>query len=221
MMSAAPKLSELFAARHDAKAQVSHPYDVTLILIALALMSIGIIIVTSASMPVADRLHDNPFYFAIRHGIYIVGAIVAAMVVLQLPMQFWRMSNPYLLLAAIGLLVAVLLIGRTVNGSTRWLAIGPITIQAAEPAKLFFFAYLAGYLVRRYEEVTENLKGFIKPLVVVFCAGYVATAATRLRYCGGYVCYYHWPFVFGRCALVAILCARLRGCVGRSCAYRI
>lgn len=138
MMSAAPKLSELFAARHDAKAQVSHPYDVTLILIALALMSIGIIIVTSASMPVADRLHDNPFYFAIRHGIYIVGAIVAAMVVLQLPMQFWRMSNPYLLLAAIGLLVAVLLIGRTVNGSTRWLAIGPITIQAAEPAKLVF-----------------------------------------------------------------------------------
>ena len=119
-------------------------------------------------MPVADRLHDNPFYFAIRHGIYIVGAIVAAMVVLNLPMQFWRMTNPYLLLAAIALLLAVLVVGRTVNGSTRWLAIGPITIQAAEPAKLFFFAYLAGYLVRRYEEVTENLKGFIKPLVVFF-----------------------------------------------------
>jgi len=119
-------------------------------------------------MPVADRLHDNPFYFAIRHGIYIVCALVAAMVVLELPMQFWRTANPYLLLAAIGLLVTVLLIGRTVNGSTRWLAIGPITIQAAEPAKLFFFAYLAGYLVRRYEEVTENLKGFIKPLGVFF-----------------------------------------------------
>ena len=168
MMATTTKLSELFSARHDGPSQPSAPYDVTLILIALALMSIGVIIVTSASMPVADRLHDNPFYFAIRHGIYIVAAIVAAMVVLQLPMQFWRMTNPYLLLAAIGLLVAVLLIGRTVNGSTRWLAIGPITIQAAEPAKLFFFAYLAGYLVRRYEEVTENLKGFIKPLVVFF-----------------------------------------------------
>lgn len=168
MMTATTKLSELFSARHDTATQPSAPYDVTLILIALALMSIGVIIVTSASMPVADRLHDNPFYFAIRHGIYIVAAVVAAMVVLQLPMQFWRMTNPYLLLAAIGLLVAVLLIGRTVNGSTRWLAIGPITVQAAEPAKLFFFAYLAGYLVRRYEEVTENLKGFIKPLVVFF-----------------------------------------------------
>jgi cell division protein FtsW len=55
-----------------------------------------------------------------------------------------------------------------VNGATRWLAIGPITIQVAEIAKLFFFCYLAGYLVRRYEEVTENLKGFIKPLIVFF-----------------------------------------------------
>ena len=41
-------------------------------------------------------------------------------------------------------------------------------LQAAEPAKLFFFCYLAGYLVRRYEQVTENLKGFIKPLIVFF-----------------------------------------------------
>jgi cell division protein FtsW len=69
---------------------------------------------------------------------------------------------------AIALLVAVLLVGRNVNGRTRWLALGPITIQAAEPAKLFLFTYLAGYLVRRYEEVTENLKGFVKPLVVFF-----------------------------------------------------
>jgi cell division protein FtsW len=41
-------------------------------------------------------------------------------------------------------------------------------VQAAEPAKLFFFCYLAGYLVRRYEEVTENIKGFLKPLGIFF-----------------------------------------------------
>ena len=57
---------------------------------------------------------------------------------------------------------------KTVNGSTRWLTIGPIGLQAAEPAKLFFFCYLAGYLVRRYDEVTEHLKGFVKPLIVFF-----------------------------------------------------
>ncbi len=162
------QLASLFSARHDEPAHSEPVFDGGIVLVAFALMAIGLIIVCSASMPIADRLHDNPFYFAIRHGIYLIGAIIAAMVVVQLPMQFWRVANPYMLLLAIGLLVAVLLIGRSVNGSTRWLALGPITIQAAEPAKLFFFCYLAGYLVRRYDEVTENLKGFIKPLVVFF-----------------------------------------------------
>ena len=52
MMAASTKLSALFAAKHDGQPSATHPYDVTLILIALALMSIGVVIVTSASMPV-------------------------------------------------------------------------------------------------------------------------------------------------------------------------
>ena len=165
-------LRQLFVSRHDktsppVKADIQ-PYDHTLILLAIALLSIGLIVVTSASMPVAERLFDNPFHFAIRHGIYIMLAIFAAMTVMQIPMRWWRMSHVWLLLLAIVLLIAVLAVGRSVNGSSRWLVIGPITIQAAEPAKLFFFCYLSGYLVRRYEEVTDHIKGFIKPLVVFF-----------------------------------------------------
>ncbi|WP_082633312.1 cell division protein FtsW [Lacimicrobium alkaliphilum] len=159
-------LQRLFQLRHSARGM--RPYDLGLLLIALALMSIGLMVVTSASMPTAARLFDNPFHFAIRHGIYLVLAVIAALVTLQIPMRWWQASNVYLLLLSLLLLVAVLVAGRTVNGATRWLAIGPLTIQAAEPAKLFFFCYLAGYLVRRYEEVTENLKGFIKPLAVLF-----------------------------------------------------
>ncbi|MFT4937360.1 MAG: cell division protein FtsW [Paraglaciecola sp.] len=161
-------LVKMFSQRHDMKTESSSPYDVNLILFALALMSIGLVIVTSASMPVAARLFSTPFHFAIRHGIYIILAITTALIVMQIPMRWWRVSNTWLLLLAIVLLVAVLVVGRNVNGSTRWLVLGPITVQAAEPAKLFFFCYLAGYLVRRYEEVTDNIKGFIKPLVVFF-----------------------------------------------------
>ena len=167
-VNTASPLKELFAQRHDDKKTTNLPFDVNLLLLALALLTIGLIVVTSASMPIASRLHDEPFHFAIRHVIYMGMALTAACVVMQIPMHWWRVSNPWLLLSAIFLLIAVLLVGRTVNGSTRWLAVGPITIQAAEPAKLFFFCYLAGYMVRRYEEVTENLKGFIKPLVVFF-----------------------------------------------------
>lgn len=160
-------LPDLFAWRHDRNGP-QRPYDVGLLMAALALMAIGLVMVTSASMPVAERLFDNPFHFAIRHAIYLIIASMAALVTLMIPMNWWQKTNGYLLFFAIGLLLLVLVAGRTVNGSTRWLVMGPITLQAAEPAKLFFFCYLAGYMVRRYGEVTENLKGFIKPLIVFF-----------------------------------------------------
>ena len=165
-------LRQLFVSKHDntsapIKADIQ-PYDHSLVLLAIALLSIGLVVVTSASMPVADRLFGNPFHFAIRHGIYVVLAMFTALIVMQIPMRWWRKSNVWLLLLAVVLLISVLVLGRSVNGSTRWLVVGPITIQAAEPAKLFFFCYLAGYLVRRYEEVTDNIKGFIKPLLVFF-----------------------------------------------------
>lgn len=161
-------LRRMFAQRFDGDSAANLPFDVNLILLSLALMAIGLVIVTSASMPVAEQMKGAPFYFAIRHSIYLCLAVVAAFIVMQIPMQWWRKSNPWLLLSAVVLLILVLFIGKTVNGSRRWLSLGPITIQVAEIAKLFFFCYLAGYLVRRYEEVTENLKGFIKPLIVFF-----------------------------------------------------
>ncbi|NTS76588.1 cell division protein FtsW [Catenovulum sp. SM1970] len=143
-------------------------YDRTLVILCGCLLVIGLLMVVSASMPVASKLYDNPLHFAIRHIFYIVLSGIVITVAVQVPMQWWKDKNPYLLLLAFALLVLVLLIGKTVNGSTRWLALGPINIQAAEPAKLFFFCYLAGYLVRKEQEVKENIKGFIKPLAVFF-----------------------------------------------------
>lgn len=167
LAAATTRLTELFNARHGQGGQ-QRAYDLSLVLVSLALMSIGLVVVTSASMPVAEREYANPFYFSSRHMIYLVAALIAGAGVLAVPMRFWRVTNPYLLILAIVLLVAVLVVGRSINGSTRWIVLGPLTLQPAEPAKLFFFTYLAGYLVRRYDEVTENIKGFIKPLAVLF-----------------------------------------------------
>jgi cell division protein FtsW len=127
---------------------------------------IGLIMVASSSMPIAERIFDNPFHFIVRHMIYIILSLGVAGLTLQIPMHRWHEYSSKLLLMGIVLLVIVLVVGRNVNGSTRWIAIGPITIQAAEPAKLFFFCYLSAYLVRRRDEVMENVKGFAKPLVV-------------------------------------------------------
>jgi cell division protein FtsW len=88
------------------------------------------------------------------------------LVVLFFKMQWWQRFNMQLLLVAVVLLIAVLLVGSTVNGSRRWLSVGIFNLQAAEVAKLFFFSFLAGYLVRQHEQLRENVIGFAKPLVV-------------------------------------------------------
>jgi len=141
-------------------------FDRTYIILAFAMYVIGLIMVASSSMPVADRLFGNPFHFIIRHAIYIGLSLIIASIIMQVPLATWHKHSTHLLIFGIVLLVTVLVIGRTVNGSQRWIVLGPITIQAAEPAKLFFFCYLSAYLVRRRDEVMENVKGFIKPLVV-------------------------------------------------------
>ncbi|PKI13076.1 cell division protein FtsW [Colwellia sp. 12G3] len=144
----------------------TNAFDRSFIVLGLTMYMVGLVMVASSSIPVAERLFNNPFHFVIRHGIYIGLSLAIAGVALQIPMSWWHKNSSYLLGFAIVLLVTVLLIGRSVNGSTRWIVLGPITLQAAEPAKLFFFCYLSAYLVRRREQVMENLKGFIKPLIV-------------------------------------------------------
>lgn len=142
-------------------------YDRQLLVIMLILAAIGIVMVTSASIPVGERLTGNPFYFIIRHSIYLVASLTVAAVVLVLPMSRWESVSGWLCLAAIAMLIAVLLVGHTVNAATRWIRIGPITLQVAEFAKLFFFVFLASYLHRRHDEVRKNLKGFFKALILL------------------------------------------------------
>ncbi|TWX66210.1 cell division protein FtsW [Colwellia sp. C1TZA3] len=141
-------------------------FDRSYIMLAFSMYIIGLIMVASSSMPIAERLFADPFHFIIRHMIYIILSLVIAAFTLQIPMHRWHQYSSNLLLVAITLLVTVLIVGRNVNGATRWLSLGPITIQAAEPAKLFFFCYLSAYLVRRHNEVMASIKGFAKPLMV-------------------------------------------------------
>ena len=141
-------------------------YDRTLFILTLALMCFGWVMVTSASMPVAEKLYGNEYYISIKHAVFIVISLVAITTVILFKMEWWQKYNMQLLLVAAVLLVLVLLVGNTVNGSRRWLSLGVFNLQAAEVAKLFFFAFLSGYLVRQHEQLLENVKGFAKPLVV-------------------------------------------------------
>jgi len=161
-------ISDFLAPKTVVNGTVQASFDRSYLVLVVTMYLIGLVMVASASMPMAERVFHDPFHFVTRHFIYIVLSILISAIALQIPMSWWQKSSSTLLMISIALLVSVLVIGHTVNGAKRWISLGPITIQAAEPAKLFFFCYLSAYLVRRREEVQENFKGFLKPLIVFF-----------------------------------------------------
>ena len=115
----------------------------TLIFCVLALLCIGSIMVASASMPYADRLHENPFHYVIRHGISIIVAAVAALLAYRVPLEMWFKNAFSIWIATILLLGAVLVVGTEVNGSTRWIRVAGFTLQATEVAKVAMAIFTA------------------------------------------------------------------------------
>ncbi|MEZ5524626.1 MAG: putative lipid II flippase FtsW [Pseudomonadales bacterium] len=143
--------------------------DWRLIMIAGALLLIGVVVVASASMEVANAKHNNPFYHVIRHLVFLAIALVIGSFSFLLSTQSWNRLGWLLLAAAFALLILVIMpgVGREVNGSMRWIRIGPINVQTSELAKLFMVVYLAGYLARRLKEVRVQWSGFLKPMMVL------------------------------------------------------
>lgn len=143
--------------------------DFPLLAGCLALLGLGLVMVTSASSEVASALSGNPLYHSIRHLIYLAIGGAACIITLQVPMAFWQRHGARLMLLAFVLLIMVLLpgIGREVNGAKRWIGFGLFNLQPSELAKLFTVMFIAGYLVRRQDEVRSKLTGFIKPMLVL------------------------------------------------------
>jgi cell division protein FtsW len=144
--------------------------DVWILAPSLALLVIGYIAITSASVEYAAVNYGDPFHHSSRHLMYMVLALATASLVLLVPTQFWVSTGWIWLFVGLVLLALVLIpgVGLKVNGSRRWLALGPLTLQASEFAKLFLVIYLAGYLQRREEQVRREWQGFVKPMAVIF-----------------------------------------------------
>jgi len=146
--------------------------DPVLIGVAATLLLLGLVMVTSASVSLAGRDGGDPFYFLERQLLFaLVGAGVAALL-LRVPTELWERLGFPLLVLGLALLVLVLLpgLGASVNGSRRWLRLGPLNFQASEAARVCLLFYLCGYLVRREAEVRSTILGFLKPLGVLAVA---------------------------------------------------
>jgi cell division protein FtsW len=150
-------------------ASQSYRADPVLLATACGLVCIGLIAIASASIEYSDWHFDNPWHHTLRHGFYLLVAFAAAMVAYRIPLELWQRTSGLWLLLAFVLLLLVLVpgIGRNVNGSQRWLPMGPLTLQPSEFMKFALVLYLAGFLVRHTEAVKTHWHGLAKPVMVL------------------------------------------------------
>lgn len=146
-------------------------YDRTLMWLFIILLMIGFVMVASASIPVSTRLYNDPFHFAVRDALYVVAALCACAFFVQIPSKSWEKFNVWLFVGALILLAFTLFIGKNVNGSTRWIPIGPINFQPAELAKLAIICYFASFYVRKFDEMRTKRLSFGRPFLILLLFG--------------------------------------------------
>ncbi len=190
-------------------------YDRGLLALMFSLMGIGLMMVASAS--IKEGPGGDMFYFTKRHLIFLILCLMIGVGTLYLPVDRWKKWSGQLLVGALGLLFAVLAVGRTVNGAKRWIGFGFFNIQPAELAKLALIVFIASYLVRRSDEVRGHFIGFLKPLGVVFLLAIMLLAQPDL---GSvvvlFVCTFGLLFIGGAKLIqfIAIIVAGISALVG-------
>lgn len=153
----------------DAVARIRASTDPLFAGAVICLVVTGAVMLSSASVSVAERNTGDPLYYFFHHlGALGIGAL-GAWAALVIPTETWHRLHWALLLGAVALLSLVLVpsVGTTVNGASRWVEIGPVSLQASEPARLALIMYLASYAVRHHDELAGAFVGLLKPMLIV------------------------------------------------------
>jgi cell division protein FtsW len=142
--------------------------DPWLLLPALMLLSLGLVMVGSASIAIAEGQGVPVYHYLLRHIIYVCLGLLLASTFRVIPISFLqRVSQPMMLLAALLLLLVFIPgIGLSVNGSSRWITLGFVNFQVVEAAKVMVVIYMAGYLARKADKVQIRFFDTLKPLLV-------------------------------------------------------
>lgn len=150
------------------KSTLNFQGDIFLVIVTLIIVMIGMVVLFTSSVDIVNKNTGNPFYLLNKQMIFCLIAILLGICVYVMPMKVWSYTSPYSLIICFIALVLVLIppFGITVNGATRWLNLVVFALQVSELMKLAFILYLAGYLVRRSEELNDKFSGLMKPLII-------------------------------------------------------
>jgi cell division protein FtsW len=157
-----------------ARERMPFEWDTVTIGLVAALLLIGLIMVTSASMSIAARDLNNPFFYLERQFTYGLVGVCLACLLTRVPTELWDKYGLPLLLFGLLLLLLVKIpgIGARVNGAQRWLRIGPANFQVSELARVLVLNWVCSYCVRKRTELEQTFPGLLKPVALLTVAAF-------------------------------------------------
>ncbi|NCN42832.1 MAG: putative lipid II flippase FtsW [Piscirickettsiaceae bacterium CG_4_9_14_3_um_filter_43_564] len=138
------------------------PVDYLLLAGLVALMVMGLTMVASSSVAIGEKRFDDPLHYLWRQLFSLGLGVLAAIIFVQFPLAFWRKRRGFLFLLGLGLLLLVLIFGREINGSQRWLPLGVMNFQVSEFMKMAVVLFMAGYLDRHGHAVRESYEAVFR-----------------------------------------------------------
>ncbi|WP_240374553.1 putative lipid II flippase FtsW [Bacillus piscicola] len=142
-------------------------YDWWLIAATVCLSIFGVIMVYSASFPLAIDLYGNPSHFFWRQLIWLTAGLFLLFFFMHFRHSLLKKLSPLLIAGSLFLLILVVLVGPEINGAKSWIPVGPFNIQPAEFVKLAVIIYLAQVYSQKQAYINKFISGVIPPLVVV------------------------------------------------------
>ncbi len=151
------------------KAHDKHAPDVAIFLVTLCLLSLGIVMVFSASSVSAYELYQDTYYFLKKQLAWAAIGLGAMFVAMEIDYRVWRRLAWPALLASLVLLVAVLVpgVGVMIRGSRRWIDVGPLAFQPSEVAKIVMIFFMSSFLADRSDRIHRLAQGLLAPLLVL------------------------------------------------------
>ena len=150
-----------------------HGIDHLFVIVTVVLLIGGLVMLASASMPIAVKNLGDPYGYVYKQIFSIGLGLSAGFITFLIPSRMWEKFGILLPILAIGLLTIVFIpdIGVTANGATRWIKIGPLpNIQVVDPARLLLLIYISGYCYRQQEALTIDFMSFVKPMIFIIPA---------------------------------------------------
>ncbi|GAE08716.1 cell division protein FtsW [Paenibacillus sp. JCM 10914] len=141
--------------------------DFLLLFLTVMLVGFGLMMVFSASYPVAILKYDRPWHYVLRQGVFALIGLFVMFIIMGIPFSRWKKASPALLFFSLLALILVLIGGANINGAKRWFVLSGFSIQPAEFAKLSIIVYLSAIISRKGDRIRNFRRGLFPILVMI------------------------------------------------------